>query len=106
MRHDMKDAQPGLIESFLGGRGRWVRWPERQDVAAERPCNGRPGRRSPGRDVPYRLIVVREGVGPFMPMAFEASPTGPAHAPSPTTAVSTAPDLKRPSILLVHERYR
>ena len=41
-----------------------------------------------------------------MPVAYEASPAGPAHASFPTTAVSTETDPTRPSILLIHERYR
>ncbi len=41
-----------------------------------------------------------------MPVAFEVSPTRPARASLPTTAVTTGAKLVRPSILLIHERYR
>ena len=79
------------------GRAAECRWSDR--------CSRRRSRRCPGSDVPYRLIVVLEGVRRSMPVAFEASPTGPARGSSPTTEVGNDAGTP-PSILLIHERYR
>ena len=86
MCHDMEDAHSGLMGSSAFG-GRRSRRPS-GGMSLERPTSRRRGRRSPGSDVPYRLIVVLEGVARSMPVAFEASPTGTAPT-SPTPAVGT-----------------